>query len=158
MMTENPIGQKARRESPAGKGHRLWMPLFIGVLALAAVVGIRLKPDLERNFASFAVFAVLALALLLELIWFLFLSRFQWRLRLAAAGVIALGIFALTKVLRVDGTVNGTGLPNLVWRWTPPRAPLPVAPSRRTKASLPRRQRRSSRRMFPNFSDPIVTG
>jgi hypothetical protein len=54
------------------------------------------------------------LAVLLEFGWFLLLSRFDWRLRLATFCVIALAIFGLTKMVHVAGTVNGTGLPRLV--------------------------------------------
>jgi len=57
------------------------------------------------------------LAVLLEFLWFIFLSGFNWRLRLAAFCVAALAIFGLTRIVRVAGTVNGTGLPRLAWRW-----------------------------------------
>ncbi|HZM02607.1 MAG TPA: PQQ-binding-like beta-propeller repeat protein [Candidatus Saccharimonadales bacterium] len=115
------------RDTSLVNHHRLWMPFSIGVLAFAAIVLVRLKPELEYNFASWFIAAIVLLAILLELVWFLFLSRFKWRLRLIAFGILALSIFGLTRTLRVDGTVSGNGLPKLAWRWTAARAPLPSA-------------------------------
>ncbi len=105
--------------------HRLWIPFSIAGLALVGIAVVWLKSDLERNFKSWVLLAVVVLTAVLEFLWFLFLSRFKWRLRLATCGVVALVAFGLVKMLRVDGTVNGTGLPRLVWRWEKPRAPLP---------------------------------
>ena len=104
------------------RGHRLWIPCVIGVVALAGIGVISLKPELEHNFASWMVAAVTALAALLLFTWFLLLSRFNWRLRLAAFGLAVLAVFGLAKSVRVDGTVSGTGLPKLAWRWNMGRA------------------------------------
>ncbi len=65
--------------------------------------------------------AVVLLAVLLGLIWFLFLSRLAWRTRLMSAVLLVLAIFGLSKMTRLDGTTDGVGLPKFVWRWTPTR-------------------------------------
>lgn len=109
-------------------GHRLWMPITIGTLALAGIIVLLAQSELDRNFKSWALSATLLLAVLLELVWFLFLSRFNWRLRLATFVILALAVFALKKTVRVAGTVNGTGLPRFAWRWTEERAQPLVAP------------------------------
>lgn len=110
-------------DAPVARNHRLWIPFSIAGLAFAAIVIALFKPDLPHNFKSWSIVMVSLLAVLLEFVWFLFLSRFRWPLRVATFGVFALVIFCLAQMLRVDGTVNGSGLPRLVWRWTT-RPPL----------------------------------
>src|ERR1022692_3189543 len=102
--------------------HRFWMPLAIGVLALGGTVILLLMRDLDHNFKCWYIAVTMLLAVLLELVWFVFLSRFQWQLRLATFCGITLACFGLTKMVHVAGTVNGTGLPRLAWRWTAERA------------------------------------
>jgi outer membrane protein assembly factor BamB len=44
-------------------------------------------------------------------------------------GLLAVAGIALSQMLRVDGTIDGRGLPRFAWKWTkPPKAPL-TAPS-----------------------------
>jgi outer membrane protein assembly factor BamB len=118
---------------PAFHGRRLWFPLATLLLAALGIAIIRLQPDLEYNFKSLFTFLVGILAVLLGLVWFFFLSRVGWRSRVITLAVLALSIFGLTKALRVDGTVDGTGFPKLAWRWTPIRVrPLSVPPSSTT--------------------------
>ena len=107
---------------PSVRAHRLWIPFSTALLAAAGIAIIRLQPDLEYNFKGLFTALVVIFAVLLGLIWFLFLSRAPWRLRAITAALLALSIFGLAKALRVDGTVDGTGFPKLAWRWTPPRA------------------------------------
>ena len=90
------------------------MPLAIGGLALVGIVILLLQRDLDHNFKCWYMSVTVLLAVLLEFVWFLLLSRFDWRLRLATFCVIALAIFGLTKMVHVAGTVNGTGLPRLL--------------------------------------------
>jgi len=124
---------------PATRGHRLWFPAIVAALAAVGITIIRLQPELERNFKIWLVSAVVLLAVLLEAIWFLFLSRVQGRIRFVTAAVLVLTFFGLKAMVHVDGTVNGTGLPKLAWRWTSPRAPrLAAAESGEgTAATLP---------------------
>jgi outer membrane protein assembly factor BamB len=105
----------------APKGHRVWIPVAIAALAALGILAIHLRPEVERNAKAYSTLGLVALAALLTLIWFLFLSRFRWSARLVTAAVLAAAIFGLTKILRVDGTVNGLGMPKFAWRWTPTR-------------------------------------
>ncbi|MDQ3623525.1 MAG: PQQ-like beta-propeller repeat protein [Verrucomicrobiota bacterium] len=118
--------------------HRLWFPIGAGVLAGLSIALIRLQPDLERNYQDWLTFALVLLAVSLGLIWFLFLSRFPGRLRWMTTGLLALLVLSLSQSLRVDGTRDGTGLPRLAWRWTPPHtlSPPPPAPAT-SSAAIP---------------------
>ena len=130
--------------SAKGRGHRAWLALGILVLGAIGVVAMHLQVELERNYKLWFTLAIGVLVLLLELIWFLFLSRFRWRTRLVTFGALILLSFALSKIVRVDGSIDGAGLPRLAWRWSQvPRkltaAPIPVAVQALTPASDPRR-------------------
>lgn len=94
-----------------------WFPIVTVLLGLAAVVYFRSLPELERNLKGWLTAAIPLLVIILNLLWFLVTPRFTWRTKLA--GIVTLGvlIFGLKQAIRVDGTVDGTGLPNLVWKW-----------------------------------------
>jgi len=126
------------------QGHRTAWPITIVLLTLALLAFIHLQPDLERNLKAWATSAILILSILLVLIWFLFLSRFPSRLRLASAAVLLLVGLLAPSFLRIDGSVSGTGLPRITWRSrslpaqsTQPAqpAPLPITPP--TQAGSP---------------------
>jgi len=117
------IPMTTQQISPSFHGRRLWFPLATALLAALGIAAIRLQPELESNFKGLFTAMVMLLAVLLGLVWFLFLSRVGWRSRVITIAVLALSIFGLAKALRVDGSVDGTGLPKLAWRWTPVRAP-----------------------------------
>ena len=115
------------------KGHRLWLVVAIVVFAGTGLAFVRLQPELERNLKDWISVSLVLLAMLLTLVWFLFFSRIRGRIRGFVAGILALSVFGVSKTVRVNGTVDGTGLPKLGWRWNaPPRpalaAPLPVPP------------------------------
>ncbi|MEA3213678.1 MAG: outer membrane protein assembly factor BamB [Chthoniobacter sp.] len=91
------------------------------MLAAIGIGAIRWQSELDRNYRAWSSTAVLLLAVLLVMIWFVFLSRIRWRIRLVALGLIALAGFAGTRLLTVDGSTDGTGLPKLAWKWSPKR-------------------------------------
>jgi outer membrane protein assembly factor BamB len=124
--------------SPSVRAHRLWFPFFTALLAAAGIAIIRLQPDLEYNFKGMFTALVVILAVFLGLIWFLFLSRVGWRPRALTVALLALSIFGLKNALRVDGTVDGSGLPKLAWRWTPHARQISVShPAGAASAPLP---------------------
>jgi outer membrane protein assembly factor BamB len=108
-------------------GHRLWFLAGVAVLVLAALALVRLQPEMENNLKAWATSAILGLGLVLTLLWFALLSRVRWRLRLGILAVIALGVVGARQILRVDGTVDGTGLPRLVLKGTPDRSGSKIA-------------------------------
>ncbi len=103
---------------PAPRGHRLWIPISLVTLAALAITAIQLQPEVDRNFKSWAGSAIGLLASVFVVIWFALLSRVRWKLRLTTLAIVGLSVFGLSKAVRVDGTVDGRGLPRLVWRWT----------------------------------------
>ncbi len=98
-------------------GHRPWFLVVVGALAVVAIAVVQRQPELERNQQAWATAAITLLALLLGLIWFLFLSRFSWRTRGLGVLFLALAAFGFSRLLRIDGTADGRGLPKFVWRW-----------------------------------------
>lgn len=103
---------------PPPRRHGLpWFPIITVLLGLAAVIYIRGLPELERNLKSWLSTAIPLLVLILNLFWFLFTRRFSWRTRLLGLALLGLAGLGLKLALKVDGTLDGTGLPNLVWRW-----------------------------------------
>ena len=128
-----------RDATSAAPGRRLWfLGVVAGLLAIGLVV-VRLQPELERNFKAWLVSALVLLAALLTLLWFLFLSRVRWRTRGLVLLLLAVASFGFSRMLKVDGTVDGRGLPNLAWRWNVQRASLiaPSAPAAGTSAPVP---------------------
>ena len=103
-----------------GKSHRLWIPFGLLLLATAGIVALNLQPELERGAQIWMTAAIFLLSALLGLVWLAFLSRLCWRTRLITfAALIAAG-GVLAALLKVDGTVDGRGLPRFVWRWSEP--------------------------------------
>lgn len=85
-----------------------------------AIAAVQWQPELERNLRAWATSALALLGAVLMLLWFLLASRFRVRTRLFGLALVVLGGLALKWSVRVDGTVNGTGLPRWVWRGSVP--------------------------------------
>ncbi len=117
-------------KEPASRptGHRLWFLIGVGILVVGSLALVHLQPELEANLKAWATSAIVMVGLALTLIWFVLLSRLRWFVRLAGLGVLTVTVFGARQLLRVDGTVNGTGLPRLVWKGTPEPGgePLPM--------------------------------
>lgn len=103
---------------PTPCGHRLWIPISLVILAALGILAVQVQPEMERNLKSWAVSAIGLFTSLLMVIWFGLLSRVRWKLRLTTLAFVGLACFCLSKAVRVEGTVDGRGLPRLVWRWT----------------------------------------
>jgi outer membrane protein assembly factor BamB len=118
MIPRAPAGQEPH---PRRRGHRFWIP---GGILIFMLIGLGTAKfffgDLDSNIKAWLVGMVLLLALVLMLGWFLFLSRFGWRLRLTVAGILALATISLSQMLRINGTTDGRGLPRLAWKWSTP--------------------------------------
>lgn len=96
-----------------------WFPLIILGLMAVGIAVVRTRPELERNLQGWLTLAITLLAIILNLLWFVFTPRFSWRTRLIGVLAVAALFFGGRNLLRVDGTIDGTGIPNLVWGWTP---------------------------------------
>ncbi|MDZ4288108.1 MAG: PQQ-binding-like beta-propeller repeat protein [Prosthecobacter sp.] len=112
----------------AARGHRLWLPITFAALTGMAITVLRLQPEVERNIKNALTALMVILGLLLVLLWFMLLSRFPWRTRLWGLAITVVAGIGLKVSVRVDGTVDGTGRPKIVWRWSPKRVlPQPLA-------------------------------
>src|SRR5215207_6325763 len=121
-MHLNPVAHHS-----AFRRHRLWLPSALIVLAIGAISVVQAQEEVDRNFKAWATLIVVLLALVLNLVWYLALSRIPWRARLGGFAALVLAVGAAAGLLRVDGSVDGRGLPRLVWRWmkAPPLAVVP---------------------------------
>ncbi len=88
------------------------------VLAVGGIVAMRMRPEFERNFQAWGTGGIVLLSILLGLVWFFFLSRFPGRVRLAGLVVLLLAGLGLSQSVRVDGTVDGRGMPKFAWKWS----------------------------------------
>ena len=111
---------------PSPRRGRPWFPLVTIALGGLAVLGVFLKPELERNLTWWLVTAISALVIVLLGIWLLFTPRIRGRYRLTGLAVALLVGIGLKFSLRGNGTLDGTGLPRLAWRWSSERAVLAV--------------------------------
>lgn len=122
----------------APRGHRLWFPLGVVVLAVAGIAAVNLQADRERGFQIWASVSIVALAGVLGLVWLVFLSRLPWRTRLIALGVVLIAGGMPVALFKVDGTIDGRGLPRLVWRSSAPaKRTLPVQHTTPAVATAP---------------------
>ncbi|HEV7924828.1 MAG TPA: PQQ-binding-like beta-propeller repeat protein [Verrucomicrobiae bacterium] len=103
---------------PSKRGMRWWIPALIIAVATANITRLQTMPDLDalpkRFWSLLSVFATVPFLL----VWWLFLSRLRWRVRLLGVVLVAAGVGVLEKLVRLDGSL-GTGQPILVWSWTP---------------------------------------
>ena len=113
--------------SPQRKTGFPWFPVVTLALVVAGIAAVQWRPELERNLRAWATAALALLGTLTLLIWFLASSRFRARTRLVGLAIVILCGLALKGTLRVDGTINGTGLPRLVWRGSHSDATPPTA-------------------------------
>ena len=148
----------AARTSSRPKGRRLWFLMVVALLAATAISIVEFRPELERNLKGWLIVVIVGLALVLVLIWFAFLSRFPWRVRLITIAALGLASFGISKAVRVTGTINSISFPRLAWKWTQPRTlPLesaPVnAPASANTANIP-----DVPQFFGPNRDGIITG
>jgi len=101
------------------KRMRWWIPLSIMVLAVGFLTRLHFASELDSNFKAMQSSLTFAVTVLLLVLWFVFFTRLRWSIRLA--GLVLLGLigFGLTRLLRFDGSVDGTGKPVIVWNWKP---------------------------------------
>ena len=126
-MNENESGKDdtqpvvAPRAAGLKRGMRLWIPAIVVGLAAANILRVRAIPDLDGMSRNMQTFATLGLSFLALVLWWMFLTRLRWRVRLSGLGVVLLCVLALKFTLRIDGS-SGTGAPHVVWKWAPKRS------------------------------------
>jgi outer membrane protein assembly factor BamB len=134
----------------------------MATLALAAtgLVWLGLQPELENNLKGWMTVTVVLLATVVIILWAIVSRRFSGKTRaylvLGLLGAVGAG-FAL---LRVDGTIDGRGLPKFVWRWQQARKlALPPAPSVPAPGADPRLAlARDTAQFFGPNRDGVIRG
>jgi len=102
------------------RGMRLWIPALIIAGAAANVIRLYSMPELDSLPKHFWSLLTIVAALPFLLLWWLFLSRLRWRVRLLGLAAVVLCALGALQLVRIDGSV-GTGQPIVVWKWTPKR-------------------------------------
>lgn len=109
-------------QNPRHRKMRWWMPALLIVLSVGSSTYLRLReaPFLEHILVSIGLLLVLLLAT-----WYIFFTGLRWRTRwmLALIGAVFLASFVVgvNKLTRVEGSIGGSGIPRLVWKWSPRR-------------------------------------
>jgi outer membrane protein assembly factor BamB len=101
---------------------RWWMPAAFIILAAAAAGYLRSReiPFLEPILIGIGLLTALLLGL-----WYIFFTGLPWRIRwvlvLVSAGLVAGLYFGVKGLTRIEGSIGGSGIPRLVWKWSPKR-------------------------------------
>jgi len=120
---------------------RWWMPATLVVLAGGTAAYLRAR---EIEFIEPILIGIGLLTVLLLGLWYIFFTGLRWRTRfllaLLSAGVLAGLYLGVGKLTRIEGSIGGSGIPRLVWKWSPkPEGvgrPLPLEPEA-AAANLP---------------------
>src|SRR6266699_1774524 len=119
MKTPNEKTNQQTEESSAKRRMRWWIPITVVALTVANVARVRLSGELDSNFKNMQAMLTMAASLLLLLLWFVFLTRLRWRARLAGLAIFILCVVGVKQTVRFDGSIDGSGTPRMVWKWTP---------------------------------------
>ena len=141
---------------------RWWMPVTLILLAVATAFYLRAReiPYLEPTLVGIGVLTALLVG-----VWYIFFTGLRWKTRLLlvllAAGFLAGLIFGIKKLTRVEGSIGGSGIPRLVWKWSPRREgavrpltlqPETAVPGQSAETGSPRRGD------YPEFLGPGRSG
>ena len=91
-------------------------------MAATATIWLRVceRPFIEQSTLALWILTVLGLVF-----WYIFLTGLRWKTRFLLAGAAALliaGVILGGRLLtRVEGSIGGSGMPRLVWKWSPRR-------------------------------------
>jgi len=101
---------------------RWWMPASLIALAGGLAVYLRSR---EVPFLEPILIAIGLLTALLLGFWYVFFTdlrtRTRWLLILIGAGGLFGVYFGIARLTRMEGSIGGSGIPRLVWKWTPKR-------------------------------------
>ncbi len=129
---------------------RLWPALLVIAMAAMIVAFFWSQPELQHQKRNIKTAVVLLSAGVLLVVWFLFLSRLRWRVRLAGFGLLILGMGMIPLCFRIRG-VSGDLLPILEPRWAV-RADLPTVSAAPQATNAVRRSTVAGE--FPQFYGP----
>ncbi len=79
----------------------------------------------EVLFLEFILLGIGLLTALLLGFWYIFFTglpqKKRWVLLLIGIGFLLVVYFVIDRFTRVEGSIGGSGIPRLVWKWTPKR-------------------------------------
>ncbi len=101
---------------------RGWIPVTLILLAVGISAYLRFR---EVPFLEFIWLGIGLLTALLLGFWYIFFTGFpqkkRWVLLLIGTGFLLVVYFVIDRFTRVEGSIGGSGIPRLVWKWTPKR-------------------------------------
>ena len=120
-------------QNPNRRQMRWWIPGTLIVLAGGTAAYLRSR---EITFLEPVLIGIGLLTALLLGLWYVFFTGLPWRTRwvlvLISAGFLAGLYFGVKGLTRVEGSIGGSGIPRLVWKWSPkqegPAGPLMLEP------------------------------
>jgi outer membrane protein assembly factor BamB len=134
------------------------MPLVILLAAATMILVVIPRTDSERVLHTMWTMLTAAATLLLLLLWLVAFSRLRWWVRLLGVSLVFLAVASSRAVVRIEGSLHGGAVPNLVWKWAPHKdyhgQPLPADASNSvqvTSATLTAHD-------FPQFLGPNRSG
>ena len=104
----------SKKKNNAAKGIRWWPLLTVIGLAVIALFAIWIPNAPFRQNQVIATGIVIVLALLLSILWLMFLSRLRWKTRLLGLGIIAVVGLALYFSVEIKA-VSGDLVPIVAW-------------------------------------------
>jgi outer membrane protein assembly factor BamB len=138
------------------------MPAVILALGVGVAAYFRFR---EVAFLEPILIAIGLLTALLLALWYIFFTGLGWKTRLGlllgGAALLFSVVFGLKRFTRVEGSIGGSGIPRLVWKWTPkpqgPATPLvlasPIISAHQTPSATP-----WTTKDFPQFLGPDRSG
>jgi outer membrane protein assembly factor BamB len=109
-------------QTPNRRQMRWWMPVTLIVLGGVSAAYLRFREItfLEPILIGIGLLTVLALGL-----WYIFFTGLRWRTRLVlvlvSAGLLAGLYYGVKEFTRIEGSIGGSGIPRLVWKWSAPQ-------------------------------------
>jgi outer membrane protein assembly factor BamB len=149
-------------QNPNSRQMRWWMPAILLVLAGGTAAYLRSR---EIRFLEPILIGIGLLTVLLLGLWYIFFTGLRWRTRLVlfliSAGLLAGLYFGVKRFTRIEGAIGGSGIPRLVWKWSPKRegaaGPLMLEPEAKSP-SQPAGTVPLQERDFPQFLGPERSG
>jgi len=149
-------------QNPNRRKMRWWMPASLIVIAIGTAAYLRSR---ELPFIEPILIGIGLLTALLIGAWYIFFTGLRWKTRmvlLLVSVAFLVGIyFGVKDFTRIDGSIGGSGIPRLVWKWSPkeqgPAQPLTLEPTVATSSQAAEKD--STRNGdFPQFLGPDRSG
>ncbi|HLH52459.1 MAG TPA: PQQ-binding-like beta-propeller repeat protein, partial [Verrucomicrobiae bacterium] len=153
----NPTGNMG--QSSNGRDMRWWIPASLVLLAVGSSAYLRFR---EVPFLEFILLGVGLLTGLLLGLWYIFFTglpqKKRWVLLLIGGGFLLGVSFGINRWTRVEGSIGGSGIPRLVWKWTPKREGTARPLTINSEPALTNQPAATDASGFPQFLGPGRSG